>query len=79
MTQGMVQVNVNEASGQLAELVEAAMRGEAVFITNGTQETVQLIPVSPTQPPRKPGSAKGMISMSDDFNAPLEDFKDYTE
>lgn len=31
------------------------------------------------QPERKSnfGSAKGLITMSDDFNAPLEDFKDY--
>jgi Protein of unknown function (DUF2281) len=26
---------------------------------------------------RKAGSAKGMIFMSDDFDEPLEDFKDY--
>lgn len=26
---------------------------------------------------RKFGSAKGMITMSDDFDEPLEDFKDY--
>jgi hypothetical protein len=26
---------------------------------------------------RQPGSAKGLIVIADDFDAPLEDFKDY--
>jgi Protein of unknown function (DUF2281) len=29
--------------------------------------------------PRRPGSAKGMIHMADDFDAPLEDFQEYME
>ncbi len=28
-------------------------------------------------PPRQPGSARGQIWMADDFDAPLDDFKDY--
>lgn len=27
--------------------------------------------------PREPGSAKGQIWMAEDFDAPLDDFKDY--
>jgi prevent-host-death family protein len=73
----MYQVSVNEASSQLAELVEAAIRGEAVFITKNGSETVQLVPVTPALPKPQFGSAKGFITMSDDFDAPLEDFKDY--
>lgn len=33
---------------------------------------------TPARPPRKPGSAAGQITMSDDFNEPLEDFEPYT-
>ncbi len=38
---------------------------------------VQLVPVEP--PKRQPqfGSAKGLIVMADDFDAPLADFDDY--
>jgi antitoxin (DNA-binding transcriptional repressor) of toxin-antitoxin stability system len=54
-------------------LVEAAIRGEAVFITKNGQETVQLVPVTSVQPRPQFGSAKGLIVMSDDFDAPLED------
>jgi len=27
--------------------------------------------------PREPGSAKGLIWIADDFDAPIDDFKDY--
>ncbi|HWS12869.1 MAG TPA: DUF2281 domain-containing protein [Rhodocyclaceae bacterium] len=27
--------------------------------------------------PRQPGSAQGLVWMADDFDAPLDDFKDY--
>ncbi len=30
-----------------------------------------------TKKPRKAGFLKGMFTMSDDFDAPLEDFKEY--
>ena len=29
------------------------------------------------QEPRQPGSARGLIWVADDFDAPLDDFKDY--
>ena len=29
------------------------------------------------QEPRQSGSAKGLVWMADDFDAPLDDFKDY--
>ena len=34
---------------------------------------------SPPAEGPKPGTAKGMIWMADDFDAPLEDFKEYME
>lgn len=30
------------------------------------------------KPQRKPGLAKGLIQMEDDFDEPLDDFKEYT-
>jgi len=41
--------------------------------------TVQLVPRQAV--PRRPqfGSAKGKIWMADDFDAPLEEFKEYME
>lgn len=34
-------------------------------------------PAAQTKRKRKPGSAKGKVKIMDDFDAPLEDFKEY--
>jgi antitoxin (DNA-binding transcriptional repressor) of toxin-antitoxin stability system len=75
----MRQINLNEAPNQLNDLVQAAIRGEEIFLVTPKDQVVQLVPVvSPTRR-RIFGSAKGMIKMSDDFDAPLEDFNEYLE
>jgi antitoxin (DNA-binding transcriptional repressor) of toxin-antitoxin stability system len=58
-------------------LIAAAMRGENVFIVQDDRRVVQLVPVE--EPKRHPqfGSAKGLIVMADDFDAPLADFAEY--
>jgi antitoxin (DNA-binding transcriptional repressor) of toxin-antitoxin stability system len=48
-----------------------------VIIVNEAAQTVQLVPVDSGKKNRKAGSAKGLVIMSDDFDEPLEDFKDY--
>lgn len=73
----MQQVNVGEAARQLPNLIDAAVRGEIVLITTDDRQTVRLAPVTHARQPRRPGSAKDMIHMADDFDAPLEDFQEY--
>jgi antitoxin (DNA-binding transcriptional repressor) of toxin-antitoxin stability system len=43
------------------------------------QPVVKLIPVLPVKIRPKFGSAKGMIKISDDFDEPLEELKEYME
>jgi antitoxin (DNA-binding transcriptional repressor) of toxin-antitoxin stability system len=73
----MQQVNVGEATKQLPNLIDAAVRGEVILITTDDRQIVRLVPVKHTRQPRRAGSAKGMIRMADDFDAPLEDFQEY--
>ena len=73
----MVQVTRDEAHKRLAELIDAALRGETVYITTSAQQAVQLIPVPIVHGKPQFGSARGMIWMADDFDAPLEEFDDY--
>ncbi len=73
----MHQVNVDEATTQLPNLIDAAVRGEVVLITTSDQQTVRLVPIRHARQPRRPGSAKWMIHMADDFDAPLDDFREY--
>jgi antitoxin (DNA-binding transcriptional repressor) of toxin-antitoxin stability system len=58
-------------------LIEAVLKGEEVFIVKDGDKIVKLVPVSKKDPTPKFGSAKGMIHMSEDFDAPLDDFRDY--
>jgi len=61
----------------LLDLIEAALKGEDVFIRRDKESIVQLVPVTEIKRQPKFGSAKGMIIMSDDFDDPLEDFEPY--
>jgi len=74
----MSTVTLDIAQANLSDLIEDAIHGKEVFITKDGKPLVKLVPVS--QPKSRPvfGSAKGQISISDDFDAPLEDFQDYT-
>jgi len=75
----MKPVTIAEASEKLSELIDAALRGEEVTITKDGS-IVKLISSSPVKRyPAKAGSAKGMVWMSDDFDEPLEEFKEYME
>ena len=71
------QIRQNELPKKLWDLIDAALRGEPVFITRDDQSMIQLVPLKLTLRPRKAGSARGMVKMSDDFDAPLGDFSDY--
>jgi len=71
---------VKKASGHLDALVDAAIAGEEIVLTRDDQAAVKLVPViSPGAARPQFGSARGLIKMSDDFDAPLDDFDDYTQ
>jgi antitoxin (DNA-binding transcriptional repressor) of toxin-antitoxin stability system len=46
-------------------------------ITCNGQPVARLIPPVEAAPGRVPGSAKGLFVVPDDFDAPLEDFREY--
>lgn len=73
----MQTVTLDEARTHLADLFDAATAGEEVFITKNDDLSVQLIPRPVKKRKRHFGSAKGLISMAPDFDAPLDDFKEY--
>lgn len=70
-------IDLNHARTQLPELVRQAARGEDVILTEGGEPVAKIIPVTRALTPREFGSARGLIHMSDDFDEPLEEFKDY--
>ena len=72
----MYRVTVDEAETRLRELVSAATMGEDVFILEGEQKMLQLIPIRLKRNPEF-GSAKGLIMMAEDFDSSLADFDEY--
>jgi antitoxin (DNA-binding transcriptional repressor) of toxin-antitoxin stability system len=77
----MTPYSLQDAQTHLKDLIQAALQGETVWITDEQGTIVQLSPVlsTPSPSPRKAGSAEGLIFMSDDFDEPLDDFSEYME
>ncbi len=73
----MQQVTLDDAKKKLDALIDAAVRGDEVVITREDRPVVKLVAVSVTKAQPKFGSAQGLITMSDDFDEPLEDFGEY--
>ena len=71
------QIPLQEATQNLPSLIAAAVRGEIVLITTEDQQVIRLVPMKQPKQPRQFGSAKGLIQMADDFDAPLDDFREY--
>ena len=57
--------------------IEVLINGEEAMIKNNEQAVVKLTMKSPVKRRRQAGSAKGLVTISDDFDAPLEEFKEY--
>jgi len=75
-----LQVNIHEAKTHLSRLIQAALNGKEVIIARDNKPVVRLDVLPGAANRRKIGNAKGLIlSMADDFDEPLDDFKEYME
>ena len=73
----MATVTIEEAQAHLSELIDKMRPGEELVITRNAEPVAKLVAASP-MPPRQPGLLKDKILyMAEDFDAPLEDFKEY--
>jgi prevent-host-death family protein len=75
----MYQVPLEQAKVQFSQLIQQAMKGQEIVITENDVPLLKLVSISKSKPSAQFGSAKGLITMSDDFDAPLEDFKEYMQ
>ena len=64
-------INLHAAKTNLSQLVEQAMAGEDIVIAKADKPMVRLSPVKGPTVARVPGSMKGKIRMTHDFDAPL--------
>jgi antitoxin (DNA-binding transcriptional repressor) of toxin-antitoxin stability system len=75
----MHRIELDKAKSQIEALIQAALDGEEVIITRDAEPVLKLVRLSKSNGRRKAGTAKGMISMTEDFDDPLEDFREYLQ
>jgi prevent-host-death family protein len=67
----MKTINIHSAKTHFSSLLAEVEAGEEIIIAKAGKPVARLMPLEYGKAPRKPGSMKGRISMSDDFDAPL--------
>jgi prevent-host-death family protein len=75
-SRGKTVVNVAEAKARFAELVRRAGAGEEIVIARDHRPVARLTAVAGAAP-RRPGSARGRVTLAHDFGEPLADFDEY--
>lgn len=66
-----MQVNVHEAKTHFSKLLKRVLAGEEVIIAKAGKPVAKLVPLHGPPAPRTPGSAKGLITLTPDFDEPL--------
>jgi prevent-host-death family protein len=76
----MPTANIEDVQAHLSQIVEGLTPGEPLTITRNGKPIASLTSHQKQQWPCKAGSAKGTDHwMAPDFDAPLDDFKEYME
>lgn len=73
----MHQVNIHEAKTHFSKLLREVQNGNEVIISKGNKPIAKLISIEQKNKKRLIGTGKGKVYISEDFDAPLDDFKDY--
>lgn len=73
-------VTLTDAERRLGDLLRALPPGETLVVEVEGQPYAQVTRLPSARRPRKAGSAKDTIHwMADDFDAPLDEFREYLE
>ena len=70
-------IELGQIGSRLVDLVREAGRGAEIVITEDGEPLARLVPATGNASDRQPGSARGMFTVPDDFDAPLDDFRNY--
>lgn len=69
----MSQVNVHEAKTHLSKLLMRVEAGEEIIISKAGKPIARLVPWRQNVKQRTPGLDRGLLTVPDDFDAPLPD------
>jgi len=70
-------VNMHEAKSSLSQLVKRAERGEDIVIARNGVPVVRITRLKASKPKLPWGVLRGKIRMLDNFDEPMDEFKDY--
>jgi antitoxin (DNA-binding transcriptional repressor) of toxin-antitoxin stability system len=73
----MYKVDRDQVNHQIESLLQAALNGDEVMITQNDLPILKLVSVLRSPKRCQSGSDKGLIGMSPDFDQSLEDFREY--
>lgn len=66
-------INIHDAKTHFSEYVNEALKGNEIIIARGGKPLVRLVPYTEKIEERRGGQFKGLIQISEDFDAPLPD------
>ncbi|MBC7855711.1 MAG: DUF2281 domain-containing protein [Pirellulaceae bacterium] len=73
-------ISLEQAQFSLADIVHQLSPGDEIVITENNHPVARILPARPPKPVRQLGTMRGsVLSMSPDFDAPLDDFQDYRQ
>ena len=78
----MTVISIQQAQERLSELIRDLTPGDELLITENDQPVARLVKESPPErrTSRRPGTLRGTVTyMAPDFDAPLDDFREYME
>lgn len=66
-------INIHDAKTHFSKLINQSLKGEDIVIAKDGKPLVRLVPYTEEKSLRVGGQLKGLIKISDDFDAPLPD------
>ncbi|EKD72699.1 MAG: Prevent-host-death family protein [uncultured bacterium] len=64
-------VNIHDAKTHFSKFINQALKGDEIIIARGGKPLIRLVPYTEETQVRRGGQFKGLIHISDDFDAPL--------
>ena len=66
-----MQINIHDAKTHFSRIINQVLQGDDIVIARDGKPLIRLIPYSEEANVRRGGQLKGLIEISDDFDAPL--------
>ena len=69
----MIEINIHEAKTHLSRLLRRVSAGEEVIIARAGKPVAKIVPIKPARVKRIAGRDRGLFTVPDDFDKPLDE------